>query len=158
MSVVLGIRICVRNDDLVTASAFCLIQCHIRSPQKDINGIARFPFGDAYAARDGDRLVTTKDFQPFDAQPKLLCDIECVREIAFCQECKFLTAQSAGNSGQQRYLSGNTLEHDIPRVMAVNIVDLFEMIEINHYGRQYVPGLRLRDGLCGVFEKSTSVG
>ena len=48
LSMLFGINKRLGNNDLVPAGAFCLIQRHICPPEKDIDGISRFPFRDAH--------------------------------------------------------------------------------------------------------------
>ena len=80
-----GMCIGIGSDDLVATGAFRFIQRHISSPEKDVDGVTRFPFSNAKAARHGDRLLISKNYQLFDNVLELLCDIDGIGQIAFHQ-------------------------------------------------------------------------
>src|ERR1035437_3894571 len=83
--VLVGKCIGIGGDHLIAAGTFCFIECHVRPPEKSVDGVVRFPFSNAKATRDGDGLLTCKDLQSLNAAPEFVSYIDSIGKSTFHQ-------------------------------------------------------------------------
>src|SRR5205823_8126430 len=74
------------------------------------------------------------------------------------QDCKFFSPQTAENglAGRRRLVRDAT-DRRIADIVAVNVIDALETVDVEHERRQGAAGVRPRAGVLRVYEKGAPV-
>ena len=119
------------------APFLCLIERGIGALEQLIDAFARSRFGNAEAARHRPlaAIGIERQFSQADAQ----AFGECPRSLkigALEQNGKFFTTESADNALLVRGFAADAAKHLVANVMPAAVVDVLEMVDVEHDGRK----------------------
>jgi hypothetical protein len=146
------------GDDAIAAAGLGLIEGTVGALEALVDALARRPLADPEARRQRQLALRGLDGEGCDLGAQLLGDLQAHREVrGFVQDRKLLTTEPRDDHLIARGDAPKRAQHLVAGIMAVGVVDLLEVIHVEHDRGGRVGAARPRHHLLHLLEEGAAV-